>query len=463
VGWPTGRLHEVDPPTVRLRTVANDTVRVGPARPGPEVQGSKGSGDQGLHDGIALSLASVIGSVAGLLSWVIATRLVDTAQVGQASQVVSAFILVAGAAQLNLGVGIMRWLPAAGRWTGRLVWSSLLLIMPLSGLLGLVYVLFLPDLARTAAGDGPVGWGVLLIVLATAGWGVFVVHDFTLVAIGKPWWAVWRNALFAVVRIGLMIALGLMGLGAQGIVLSWVGPIVVWVVIGSLVLLVLTRRVSRNAEGGVLPSRADAFRFLGPTSLGHIGSTVLFNQVTVLATERFGDATGAKFFMVWQAVTVVDITATFFMNSLAVGVAREPHRAAELAAAARRRLLMFFLPMLAVGALVAEPALRLVFGPEYAEAADVLRILMLGLAFRLVVVHELGVLQSAGKAWAYARLQLVSTVLVMVVVIVVPVGAGNVEALVPVAIGYVVVQAACAVAVLFFPGRRRADAEVRSP
>lgn len=449
----------VEAATVQLAMVDGETLRLPAHRPGTATEGS---GDKGLHDGIALSLSSVIGSMAGLLSWVIATRLVSPEDVGKASQVVSAFILVAGAAQLNLGVGILRWLPAAGKRTGWLVWSSMLLIMPLAGALGLVYVLLLPDLARTAAGTGPWAWGLLVIVLATAGWGVFVVHDFTLVAIGKPWWAVWRNALFAVVRIGLLVALGALGLGAEGIVLSWAVPIVIWIVVGLVVLAVLTRNVSRRATGGVLPSRAEAIRFLGPTSLGHIGNTLLFNQVTVLVTERFGDATGAKFFLVWQAVTVVDITAIFFMNSLAVGMAREPERATELIAAARRRLLTFFLPLLAVGALVAEPALFIVFGPQYAEAADVLRILLLGLAFRLVVVHELGALQAEGRSWSYARLQLFSSLLVMVVVIVVPVASGSVQALIPVAIGYVAVQMACAATVLFSPARRRAEAKVPS-
>ena len=74
---------------------------------------------------------------------------------------------------------------------------------------------------------------------------------------------------------------------------------------------------------------------------------------------------------------------------------------------------MIFLPLLAIGCVVAGPALWLVFGPEYAEAADVLRLLFVGLAFRLVILHELGVLQALGRGFAYARLQLISTVLVV--------------------------------------------------
>ncbi|GEL16722.1 lipopolysaccharide biosynthesis protein [Pseudonocardia asaccharolytica] len=426
----------------------------------PAVDPGRSSGNGGVGDGLALSLSAALGPIAGLLSWVIAARVMPQAEFGQASAVVSAFILVAGAAQLNLGVGILRWLPGSGRRAGRLVWSSLLLIMPLSGLIGLVYVLVVPELARTAAGpDGSLALGVVLFVLAAAGWGVFVVHDFILVAIGKPWWAVWRNGLFAVVRIGLLVALcAYAGLGAQGVVLSWVGPIVVWIAAGSAVIWALVRRYGRRALGGVLPGRREAARFLGPTAISQIGTTLLYNQVTLLVILRYGPETGAAFFVAWQAVTVIDIGATFFMNSLAIHVAREPHRLPELAAAARRRLLLLFLPVLGLGALLAHPVLS-IFGEGYAEVSTILQLLLLGLAFRLVVAHELGVRQAAGRAMQYATLQLVSTLLVLLVVIVIPVRDGSPDqALLPIAIGYVAVQVICAVGVRI---RRQTKLEVR--
>lgn len=93
-----------------------------------------------------------------------------------------------------------------------------------------------------------------------------------------------------------------------------------------------------------------------------------------------------------------------------------------------------------------------------------LRLLLVGLAFRLVVPHELGVRQAIGRAPAYARLQLISTTAVIVVAAVVPVGAADVTALLPVAFGYIAVQALCAAAVLLAPARRRpTDVEVVSP
>ncbi|OLT20679.1 hypothetical protein BJF78_35210 [Pseudonocardia sp. CNS-139] len=173
-----------------------------------------------------------------------------TVDVGNAQLVVSAFMLVGGAAQLNLGVGLMRWVPQAGRGTARLIWSSFLVMMPLSGVIGIVYALVTPRLAAISAGPGgPFVFGLVLFGLACAGWVVMVVHDFLLVALGQPWWAVWRNALFAVARIGLLVGLcGVLPLGEFGVVLSWAGPIVVWIAVGTVAIGVLAARVSARAK-----------------------------------------------------------------------------------------------------------------------------------------------------------------------------------------------------------------------
>ncbi len=441
-------------PTVPLRPIADLQTQPIAAVPPACTERKSGAGE-----GIALSISSAFGALAGLASWLIAARLLPQAEVGLAAAVVSAFILIAGIAQLSLGLGLIRWLPVAGRHAPPLVWRSLLSIMPLAAVMGMGYALFVPDLASTAAGpEGPQALGVCLFALAAAGWGVFVVHDYILVAIGKPWWTVWRNGLFAVVRITLLVVLG-SALGAQGVVLSWVGPIVVWIAVGSVVLLVAVRGFAHRSGGGVMPCRSDVVGFLAPTAVAQIGYTVLLNQVPVVVILRFGPEAGAAFFIAWQATVVLETAAAYFMNSLSATWAREPHRAAELTSSSRRRLLKIFLPLLAAGALLAGPGLS-VFGSGYAAAADVLRLLMLGLAFRLVVVHELGIRTASGRAMAYARLHTASNLLVLVAALLVPASTevppdGVGAALMPVALGYVAVQVACALHVVLVRLRAR--------
>lgn len=437
-----------------------------PPPPGDDApaDGDGGGRNGGIGDGLALSLSSAFGSVAGLLGWVIAARIMPQEEVGRASEFVAAMQLIGGAAQLNLGIGLMRWIPGSGRRAVRLVFGALLLIMPLSGLLGLVYAVIWPGIAVTAGG-GSVGLGLVLFVLACAGWGVFVVHDFVMVAVGRPWVAVWRNGTFAVVRLALLLLLGA-SFAAQGMVLSWVVPVVLWVAAGTVVLWYMTRRFAAGGGPGVLPARATMIAFLAPTALAQVGNAALYNQVPLLANLRIGNEIGAVFFICWQAVTVVDLAATFFTNSLAVQIAREPHRAEELARATRRRMLIIFVPMLVAGAALGYPVLSLL-GEGYADGAPALAVLMVGLLFRLLVVFELARRQADGDGMGYAKLNLINTGLVVGFAAVVPLPDPETTSvsmmMMPMVLGYVGAQVLCALALRFLPAwNRRTQSEVKS-
>nr|WP_145983056.1 hypothetical protein [Pseudonocardia sp. AL041005-10] len=425
---------------------------------------STSQGHRELGDSLALTLTSVFNSVAGLLGFLIAAWVMPQDQVGRATEFVSAMQLIGGAAQLNLGIGIMRWLPGAGRKSVRLVFGSLLLIMPLSGLAGLVYGLLVPRVAQVAAGEGPFGLGLLLLVLGCAGWGVFVVHDFVMVAAGRPWLAVWRSGTFAAARISLLAVLGA-GLASQGMVLSWVIPVVVWIGVGTIVLWFLVRRFAAAGGPGVLPSRATMAGFLAPTAVAQLGAVLLYNQIPLLANFRMGNAIGAVFFIAWQATVVIDTAAVFFTNSLAVQTAREPHRAVELARRTRRRMLMLFVPLLALGAALGWPVLR-VLGPGYTVGAPIIAALMVGVLFRLVVVFELARRQADGDGTGYARLSLLNCGLVVAIASLTPLPdpATTHPALVmlPFVLGYLVVQAAFATVLMIADRRAQNRISTRS-
>lgn len=448
-------------PSTRVVTPADPHLAGGAAAPTSVSASASASDRTALSDGLALSISGAVGSLAGFVSWLVAARVMPQESVGYASAFVSAFLLVAGTAQLNLDAGVMLWMPKAGRKAPLLYWRSHALIVPACLAVGLVYVLaVVPSLAATGAGaGGPPALGVLLFLVAAAGWGLWGIHDYTLVVVGKPSWAIWRNVGFAVVRISLLLALGV-SLGPQGIVLSWVLPIAVWMVAGALVGGALTRRFGRLTDTEWLPTRREAVSFLGPTTVAHWGTVLLMNQVTVIVIERFGPVPGAAFFVAWQAVMVLDIAAARFMLSLSAQIARDPDRASTHIAESRKRLFVIFTPLVLVGVLLADIGLQ-IFGAGYAEAANVLRVLLIGMIPRLVITHELGVRQALNNGMGFARLQLVSTLVVIVVALFVPIGATattglhTVESLMPVAVGYTIAQAACALYLLIAPRLRR--------
>jgi hypothetical protein len=362
--------------------------------------------------------------------------------------VVSLLLFVAGLAPLAV-------LPLRRRRPGFLVWLAPLLVVPPAAVAGLGGALLVPRITSAAtAVDGPPATGLLLVVAGCAACGVLACHDVLLAAAGKPRWAVWRNALFAPVQVGALVALcGVAGLAAYGLVLSWIATAAGFVLLGVVLVPVLVRRAPAPDDTG--PSRM-------PAAISLVGVALLHHLVPIVVTARFGPETGAPFFIAWQVFVVVDLAAVYSVHALSGAVARAPHRAADLVARARKRLLVLFLPVIALGVALAGPFLT-VFGAEYAEAGDLLRLLLLGLAFRLVITHELGVRQALGHGMGFDRVQLFSAVLVLVVAIALPLTTVGVADLRLVAIGYIIVQVACAAAVLVIPAARRTDVEVRAP
>lgn len=410
-----------------------------------------------LGDGLAMSLAAGGASLVGMISWIVAARALTPAELGTATAFVSGFLLIAGCTDLNLGIGLLRWLPGAGSSSRLLLARAGLTVALLAGVVSVVYLL-LPEasvIVDAAANGSTVPsdrlLGAAMFVLASVLWATFQQQDFVLVGLERSWWAPARTAVFAVGRLGILVAAGT-SLTTSGVVVSWLVPTAACVALVGAQVLVFSRHRGRRA--GFLPPRRDVVGFLGPTYVGKVATSVLFNQVPLLITFRFGPEAGAGFFLVWQAVTVVDVVAQYFVASLSAAVAREPGRADELSRAVRRRLLLALTPMLAVGALLAGPVLSL-FGTRYEADAPVLQIMMVGLVLRLLVVHRLGEHQALGRGVRYARLAGVNTVLVLAVAAVVPVLpaiAGADGALVAVAAGFLVVQALCAGAVTW---RRR--------
>ena len=460
-----------DPPTVTI-----DPTRVMPVLPDgttpagddggasatvPRLRSVTPAGGGALGDGRVLAAGSAIGALGSLGGWLLAARMLPAAELGRAVAVVAVVAVAACAARPDRGAALVHRLPAAGRRAGRVVVRSLAAAVALGAGAGMVLALLVPGPAQTLSRlftgpDADMLWpGVLLVGLAAAACAVGGVHDGAVVALDRPWWAVAHVGSLVTVRLVLLSALGaLVGATASGgdLAAAWLIPVLLWALPGSAAVAVLARRHGRRA--GVAPPP----KVLGPTAVARLGATLLHHVAPLAVVVAAGPAPGMLFFVAWQVVTAVDLVAVWVLG--------------RPAGASLRRLLVTVVPGLGVVALLAGPLLG-VFGPDYAAVADVLRVLLIGAAIRLVVVHELGAREAAGRAWSSARLHLWTTVPTLVAVAVVvaliaavipgasapPPGAAR-TLLLPVAATYVLVQVACAAAVLVsIPARRRARPE----
>ncbi|WP_018331094.1 lipopolysaccharide biosynthesis protein [Actinomycetospora chiangmaiensis] len=404
--------------------------------------------DGAFGDGLALSLTAGIGAAVGMASWLYVARTLDPAEVGRASAFVSAFQVVAGCTEVNLGIALLRWLPHAGRHTRNLlVRCALTVVLLAAGVGGLV--LLLPGaggvVSAVAEVGGPVVAGAVL-VLACVAWALYQQQDYVLVGLRRPWWCPGRAVLYAVSRVVVLVVAG--GATSAAVVVgSWLVPVAVCVVAAAVATVLWTRRPPPAVGTEHLPRRRDVVAFLGPTYAGQIGVTLLAGLVPLLVTVTVGPAPGAAFFLMWQGVTVVDVVAQYFVASVAGAVSRDPEHGREHSRASRRRLLWLMLPALAVAALVAHPVLAL-FGPEYASHAAVFRVLLLGVALRLWVIHRLAEYQAFGRGGRYAALSLTSAGLVALGAALAPgiATTAGLDPLVLVAGCYVAVHLGCVIA-----------------
>ncbi|HEX4224942.1 MAG TPA: hypothetical protein VHZ97_21420 [Pseudonocardiaceae bacterium] len=368
-----------------------------------------------VRDGIWLSLGAAFTSVAGLVGWLVSAHLASREVVGTTTAFTSGFLLVASLSQLSLGPAVLRWIPRAGGRTSALLSRTYLVII--GGALVGVGVFFALPAGRAALAQLP-GWGLPLFTLTTLVWAVMQFQDPVLTSVGKAGVVLVKNFGFGIGRVGILLVAG-SAAGALGIVLSWAVP----AGIAAIVVSVIVARAAaqrRSMPEGLLPDRNELTHLLGPTYLATIGQSLLYYLLPLIVTGRVGVADGAVFFVVWTAVTALDVAGTAFVNSMVVRIAAQPGQVGELAKTAGTRLALLFGPLMLLGIGIAHPLLGL-FGTEYAAlGATALQLVLLGCLPRLLVLLTIGVSQAQGKGWYVAALQLSSAATMIPVALFLP-------------------------------------------
>ncbi|SDO73676.1 Membrane protein involved in the export of O-antigen and teichoic acid [Nakamurella panacisegetis] len=395
-----------------------------------------------LGDGLALGASALLTAGAGMVGWLLAARLLTASEVGATSSFVNSFILVAAIAELGLGPALLRWLPLSGGRTADLLKRVYLLVSVVAVAVGVGWLVLAGGSVTAAV---PVVGG-LLFVLASLGWTLFQLQDLVLTGVGAARWVPLENLLFSAARIVLLLLLG-PSLGAKGLVLSWVIPTLVGVVVVNLALVVKGR--SRPATDGVLPTRREVVKLVGPTYPATVFLAVLYNVVPLVVSARYGSALGAVFFIVWTGLNALDLAATGFVNAMVIRLARFSSDSRRLIRESILRSLAIFLPLLAVGFLLSHWVLGW-FGPTYAAVGtDLLRVILIAFPARLMVVLVTGAHLAAGRGTVVALLQGLNAAGMMAVISLMPT-----PDLVWIGYGFLAIQAVIAAAGLLDLRRR---------
>ena len=208
------------------------------------------------RDGLALVISSGLTSGLGLLFWILAARLYDSATVGVNSAVLSAMTLLGTAAQLNLGNALLRFVPVAGRQARALVLACYAVAIAAAITAGAVFALgaswWAPELHAAVGGSEL----LTFFTVCTPVWAMFVLQDYLLPAIKRATLVPLENLVFSVLKIVFLGGAAALGM-ASGLAVSWVAATGVIVLIVTIYLMRVLPR-SADAEADVDADQAPA-------------------------------------------------------------------------------------------------------------------------------------------------------------------------------------------------------------
>ncbi|MEU0843448.1 polysaccharide biosynthesis C-terminal domain-containing protein [Streptomyces sp. NPDC005962] len=354
-----------------------------------------------------------ISAVLGLGFWLAAARYYAEDAVGQGSAAIAAMKLLAGLTAVTLTGALARFIPVAGRTTGRLVGFTYAASSVVVACAAVVFLLTLnlwgPSYRFL---HGPVhGVG---FVVAVVGWSLLTLQDGVLTGLRSAFWVPVGNTVFLAAKLLLLVAFAAT-IPTAGVFVSWVVSIGLSVLpLGWLVFRRLVPRHAKATDDRARPaSYREMGRFLAGDYTGSLFSLAVVYAVPVIVASQVSAADNAYFYITTTIGGTVNLLAINMGASLTVEGAHDPARLAENCRAALRRMARIMVPV-CLTLFVFAPQILGVFGAGYADAAaPLLRWFAVGAALRVVIEVYFAVLRAQSRTSGLAYLQGLLCVLVL--------------------------------------------------
>ncbi|WP_155055481.1 lipopolysaccharide biosynthesis protein [Streptomyces blattellae] len=379
-----------------------------PPQPGRRLRlpglGRSGGGSSHLfRNAYALMLNTGISAVLGLGYWLVAARYYSESAVGQGSAAIAAMKLLAGLTAVTLTGALARFIPLAGRDTGRLVFRTYAGSSVIVALAGGVFLLTLDVWGPSYRFlDGPLP--ALGFVVSVIAWNLLTLQDGVLTGLRSALWVPVGNTVFSAVKLVLLFAVAA-AIPTAGVFVSWVAAIAVSVLpLGWLVFRRLVpRHVKATEERAEPPTLKEIGRFLAGDYTGSLFSLAVVYLVPVIVAAQVSSADNAYFYIAATIGGTVNLLAINMGASLTVEGSHDPGRLAANTRAALKRMVRIMVPV-AVILFFGAPWILGVFGGGYADAATpLLRWFAVGGLLRVVMETYFAVLRAqsrtAGLAW----------------------------------------------------------------
>ncbi|MBV9422793.1 MAG: hypothetical protein JOZ98_07785 [Solirubrobacterales bacterium] len=333
-----------------------------------------------LHrDGYALALNSGFTAAVGLVYWIVAAKAYSPHAVGLNSALISSMMFLAGIASLNLPNIIVRFLPLSGHRTRSRVISAYGAAVGCAVFASAAFILgvgaWAPHLGSLRSDHGLQAW----FICSTLAWCLFTIQDSVLTACGRAVWVPVENAVFSVLKLGLLAALAA-SLPLYGIFVSWTLAMLVSVIgVNAIIFTRLVRPGSGGASTAGLRLRDRAFaRYFTADYACSVASLSAANLMPVIITAVAGATTNAYWALAYAVTLPLYAFGQNIGTSLLLHGSRERGALEMLTRKAAIQGGRILVPLAALLAILA-PTILALFGAAYAGgSADLLRLLALG-------------------------------------------------------------------------------------
>jgi O-antigen/teichoic acid export membrane protein len=348
--------------------------------------------------------------------WVAAARLYSSGELGRDTVLISVMIELSTVCQLNLGNGIVRFLPDLGRRSARTLGVVYGLTGVVALVVGTVFVLVASRVSHQLAYLGDETTLAVGFVAALVLWGLFTLQDAALTATRRAPWIPVENGLFGALKLAALPVLFVAG-AVHGVFLAWALPMALLLV--PVNLLVFGRAIPQHLAGEARESSISRIgprrvaQFLAQDYLASVFTQATLTVLPLVVIVILGAQQSAYFAMPFTIVMAFDTFAYGACASLVVEATLDQDSLRALTRVFARRVLALLIPAAALLALAA-PLVMLPFGHVYAQhGAGVLRLLLCASVFRAVIALFSAVSRVQGRGLRLWFVELALLVLVL--------------------------------------------------
>ena len=339
-----------------------------------------------LGSATSLLATTAVTSGLGFVYWAAAARLCSQQAVGLSSSAISVMMLLGTIGMAGLGTVLIAELPLRSVDRGRLVAAGMIASAGVSAVLAVAYVLVAPRVSAPLGLliDGPGRAG--LFVLGVALTGSLFVFDQATLGLQHSALQLWRNTIFAVTKIALLVAFSVvlhdeLGLG---VLESWIGGTAASVLLLAVVMRLRGMRVLHRPQWSLL-------RGLGKTTLAHNWLNIAVQAprllIPVVVTAVVSASASGAFYAAWTILGFLFVLPTHLSTALFAAASANPSTMARKTRLTLRLSLVVGLggaAVLAIGA----PLILSLFGRSYTSQATVpLQILTLAYIPTIIKTH----------------------------------------------------------------------------